>query len=54
MKKTVICNTLTQEVVTFHDLIVVLKGMGEALPKDSNAKNSMIRKVNKKDKSVSY
>lgn len=54
MKKTVVCNTLTQEVITFQDLIEVLKGMGEALPNDCNAKNSMIRKVNKKDKSVSY
>ncbi len=54
MEKTVVCNTLTQEVNTFQDLIEVLKGMGEALPNDCNAINSMIRKVNKKDKSVSY
>ncbi|MDD3040623.1 sigma factor-like helix-turn-helix DNA-binding protein [Bacteroides sp.] len=54
MKKTVFCSTLAQEVVTFQDLIKVLEGIREELPNDCNARNSMIRKVNKKEKSVSY
>ena len=54
MKNAVVCNTLSQEVITFKDLLEALERMEKSLPNGCIARNSMIRKVNKKDKSISY